>query len=496
MTTTADLPSLGRRITVGVFMAALLAPAVAVGASGQVRSTVSTVVADPASWQEESNRLRAATPLWNGGVASYSTLLYLSGTSSNEGVGVVGRDGWMFLGDFANANMAQATSRRVLSTQEADAWAAVVSEQREWLATRGIPMVVVVGPAKWSVYPEKLPAWAADERTTSSFDVVQETHPELDLVDLRPALREAGQEHDTYSRLNSHWTDYGAYVGWRELAGRIDDALPGATMVVPGLEGVGSRDDGPNEFDSMMGVRAPNPWTYPELTAPLPDVAMVEDDGTSRTVPGDTETALLDLPTETRSTRAGNDLTALVLRDSMGDALSPYLQASFGRTVQVRHNVDDPAAAPNLQAWVEETQPDVVVFEMAERHFNSPLQDLESWHAANLFDRADASREAGWATATGAAGVEVTGDLGTDGSTRVGWAPGSGGDQVLRIGARSAGACRLTVALPDGSERALRVASGGNVLFAAVPAGTSSLELRTDCGQGLELDAVAVRPSR
>ncbi|MBD7920208.1 hypothetical protein H9657_18200 [Cellulomonas sp. Sa3CUA2] len=487
-------PAAGRKLTVGVFMAALVAPVVAVGASDHVRETISVLVNDPASWQAQSNRLRAGTPLWNNSVAAYSTLLYRLDTSSNEAVGVVGRDGWMFLGDVQNLNFSQAIGRKVLTPGEADAWADVVAQQQTWLETRGIPMVFAVGPAKWSVYPDRLPAWTDDVRGPTSFDAVLEARPDLGLVDLRGVLRDA--EDPTYSPLNSHWTDYGAYVGWTGLAEVLEDRVDGLDPAVPGLEGIETVDDGPNEFDAMMGVRAPNPWTNPLLDEDLPDYAVVQPDGSTVPMGGEAPTSLLDLPRTTTSTAAGNDLTALVLRDSMGDALTPYLQASFGRTVQVRHNIDNHGEAPNLQALVDLVQPDVVIFEMAERHFNSGLPDAATWHAANAYDDADASLQLDWSADAATPGaVAVDGELDAEGA-EVTWQPSGTAGQVLRVSLLAGGPGQLEVVSDDGTVTPLRVARDANVLFAHLPAGASQVTLRpVDGSAAATLTSVSVRPA-
>ncbi len=491
--------SWGRKATVAVFMGALLAPLIAVGFSNHVRETVAVVAGNPGEWQAQSNRLRAATPLWDNAVSAYSTLLYDLGTSSNEGVGVVGRDGWMFLGDVQNANFSQAIGRRQYTQQEIDAWASVVDDQREWLAARGIPMVFAVGPAKWSVYPDQLPAWTDDVREETIFDQILAARPDLGVVDLRPGLREARDTADTYSKLNSHWTDYGAYVGWQGIADAIEQRLPGVDAHASALESVTTSDDGPNEFDAMMGVRAPNPWTTPELAQPLPDYQVPQGDGTAVTLSGDQVTNLLDLPRTTTNPDAGNDLTVLVLRDSMGDALSPYIQAAFGTTVQVRHNIDSPQEAPNLAAMVDLVQPDLVLVEMAERHFNSGLPDGEAWAAANAYDRADAGAGSSWTSSDPAAAtLSVEGALGTGTSSTVRWDAPTAGTAVLRVSLLASGPGTMTVRADDGTARSLRVARDSNVLFAEIPvaAGAQSVTLELGAGSAAaELTSLSVRPA-
>lgn len=484
-----------QRSVIGVFFAALLAPGVAVAFSGQVRETISTLVNDPAGWSAQSYRLQKATPLWDGMVSGYSTVLYRAGTSSNEGFGVMGRDGWMFLGDVQNANFSQAIGRRQLSEAEIGNWSTQVAAQEQWLATRGIPMMFVVGPAKWGVYGDKLPAWSDDIRREQPFDQVLGAHPELPLVDLREPVAAAREQAETYSPLNSHWTNYGAYVGWTALAPQIEQ-LVGEPVAVPALDSV-EHTFGHSEFEVSMGIRTPNPWTEPVLADELPTRTATGGDGTLIELSGLDQTSLLDLPRTTTNPDAGNDLTALVLRDSMGDALSPYLESSFGTLVQVRHNIDNPAETPNLQAMVDLLQPDVVIYEMAERHFNSGLVDAEQWVAANAYDAADTATEAGWQAADASVtGVALEGSVDLGEPTTLRWDPADG-TQVVRISLLASGPGSLVLTGDDGSTRTLRVARDSNVLFAQLPAGTSSVTLTQEVGSApVALTSAAVRAAR
>lgn len=485
-----------QKAAITVFMLALLAPGLAVGMSGQVRETVSGLAVNPASWPELSNRLRVATPLWNDAVSGYSTLLYRLGTSSNEGFGVMGRDGWMFLGNIQNANFAQALGRRQLSDAELTTWATQLGEESAWLHTRGIPMLFVVGPAKWSVYGDKLPAWTDGTLKERPFDQLLRTHPELPLVDVRQPLIDARATADTYSRLNSHWTQYGATIGWQALVPTIDKALGGRVQLpVPKIASV-QTIDAANEYQAMMGINVKNPWTVPDLAQPLPAYSIVQADGTLAETDGSQQTGLLDLPKTTKNSAAGNNLTALVLRDSMGDSLSPYLQSSFGTLVQVRHNIDASRDTPNVEALVDLVKPDIVIYEMAERHFNSALVDSVAWTDANRYDRADTTGEQGWQEADrGVTGVSLAGPVDLSSPVTLSWDSTADRTKVLRLSLLADSPGDLVVTTADGQSQSLRVAKDSNVLFTTLDpqaGGTVTLTKAPGSG-GMHLTSATVR---
>jgi SGNH hydrolase-like domain, acetyltransferase AlgX len=382
----SDRPRLLRRVTYLAFLVAIWAPLIAVLCSPQLGPFAAHVEADPGSYEAERNRLRLATPLWNRAVAFYSNAMYRLGVNSRPGAALVGRDGWIFLGDIFEANIAQALGRRVLDDNEVAAWTATLGEESRWLAQRHIASAFVVAPAKWSIYPDRLPRWTRKTDRVHSFDRILAARGTLPLIDVRDALREARNHADTYSALNSHWTDYGAWVAWSRIAPEIKRLAPDLPAPrVRALKSVSVSDED-NEFADMLGLDAPNEWTKYVLATPLADALIVAPDGWTTPLPGGAQTNLLDLPRTTRSPSADNRLRVLVLRDSSGNSLSPFLQDAYYETYQVDHRLGQPGTGPNLPALVEAFRPDLVLWIMTERYLNGPLGDPAEWRAANAFD--------------------------------------------------------------------------------------------------------------
>ncbi|MEO7433412.1 MAG: hypothetical protein ABIR62_15650 [Dokdonella sp.] len=373
-------------------MLAIWTPLVAVLVSPAFPRFVESLRDHTATPDVAKNRLRAATPLWNDAVAAYNSLAYRMGVSPQPASAVVGRWGWLFLGDRFDRNLAQAVGRDALDATQATQWVETASLQRRWLAARGIASMIIIAPAKWSIYPDMLPAWTTAVTKTHSFDRLLEYRATLPLLDLRPTLREARHHADTYSPFNSHWNDYGAYIGWLAITRHLNERVHGLEkLAAPLLSGVAERDDG-NEFAAMLSIERPNPWTTVQLQAPLADVDILDDSGHARKVVGNTSTDLLDLPRTTHTAVARSPMRALVLRDSSGNSLSPYLQDAFADTLQVDQHWAEPNRRPNLPALVQQYKPDVVFWIMTERYLGQPFGDLSYWRSATAFDcaRADA----------------------------------------------------------------------------------------------------------
>lgn len=286
---------------------------------------------------------------------------------------VAWQDGWYDWGDVQNNNFSQAIGRRTLSVDEATQWHDYLAGVSDRLDAAGIPFYIVVTPAKWDVYPELMPQWAQDISGSKPLDLLMARYPDLPIVDIRMPMRAAADDDAVFSKTNSHWSDYGAYRGWSAIADCIsaDDTELG-DLAAPSISGVEVEADR-NEF-APFGIADPEPnFTAPIYSPALLPVEVTDEGGDVTTADGLAQTDLLSLPVTTRTDGARSPASALVARDSFGNALSVQLQQAFATTWQVRHNFDDaPDSQPDLAALAIDHDADVVILQIAERHLNAP----------------------------------------------------------------------------------------------------------------------------
>ena len=284
---------------------------------------------------------------------------------------VTGTDGFVDWNDNVDLNLSQAIGRRVLSDTEARAWADYISSIEAELTDLGIPFYVLIGPQKWQVYPENLPEWAQTIRGSGPLDQLLSAHPSLPIIDVRGDLRAASAENDVYSRVNSHWSDYGALVGWNAVARCLNKVSPQVgSFTEPVISSVSTAEV--SEF-APYGVSNPVPdWTIPVYAEPLRPVAMTKSDGLTKEVDGSTRSGLLDLPLSTTTIGAQTDASLLLVRDSMSDSLSIPVQQAFAQTWQVQHYLFDPAQTADIVNLATELRPTVVILEFAQRYLNNP----------------------------------------------------------------------------------------------------------------------------
>lgn len=284
---------------------------------------------------------------------------------------VVGEDGFVDWGDIQASNFSQAIGRRYLTPEELERWHSYLADLDATLGEAGIPLYIVIAPMKWAVYPEGLPEWAQGIRGPGPLDQLMAVGGDLPLVDLRAPLQES--EFPTYSRVNSHWSDYGAYVGWNALV----DCMNASDSGIAGLASVPATgvtlSDEHNEF-ADYGITSPEAdWAMPEFAQPLLPVELTSAGEAPETVDGSSRTDMLRLPATTLTTGAQSDQSVLFVRDSFGGSMSVYLQQSFAHSLQVRHNFDgDPGTQPDIPTLAATYRPDVVILEIAQRHLTFP----------------------------------------------------------------------------------------------------------------------------
>jgi SGNH hydrolase-like domain, acetyltransferase AlgX len=307
---------------------------------------------------------------WRGKARAGSERAYQARIKKENPAYVRGKDGWLFFTDYQVENFSQALGRVTQTRAQEKAWVTYIKKSAAKVKRSGGDYRVIVMPANWDVYPQKLPAWAQALRGTTSLQKLMKDHPELPWIDTRAPLRKAAKKHDTYEPLNSHWTPYGGYVAWQAITKCLRATNPSlAGIGAPPISGVGIEANA-NEF-APNGVPDGKPArTYPKYAEPHPGVVMTHlPDGAPIQNSADyvTDTVQTPLKTVTAAAQAPG-ITMLTLRDSTGNALSPLYSWSFGTTVQYAHGISQVGfSPPNLGQLMTTYRPNLVLFVITER---------------------------------------------------------------------------------------------------------------------------------
>ena len=162
---------------------------------------------------EEELALRApAVNLW--GVLEYT--LFREG---RPGV-LVGEDGWLFTTEeFQTYPDGAAATRENLET---------ILSVRDTLAAEGASLVVVVLPAKASVYEETLGRYTLPDEARARYETLRGELLERGIVapDVLEALLEAKRKAPVFLRTDTHWTPFGARVVAELVASEVRTRVP------------------------------------------------------------------------------------------------------------------------------------------------------------------------------------------------------------------------------------------------------------------------------
>jgi hypothetical protein len=298
--------------------------------------------------------------------------LYKRGISLDPGQAIIGRDGWLFLGDDYQQTISM--QRRAPTEQDAGAArriARATNDWNAWFKAHGVRgFVVMVGADKGSVYPENLPEWARPVGRNAT-DVLMETVNPAIYVDTREALREARGSYSVplYYRTDTHWNDLGAWIAFRRFATAVDTRYPGLRW--PAEEDVAASEvvarEGGDLTDFLrLSDEVSDRHVTMQLAPPLRTwiEQFREKDGKRVYWGPNTNFGAPYRPLLVRSRKSLNPHRVLWLRDSFGNAMAPYMAATFAETLQMHFGRTTPETVAKM---VRRFKPKYVFITVVER---------------------------------------------------------------------------------------------------------------------------------
>ncbi len=271
-----------------------------------------------------------------------------------------GQDGWLYL---ARGGMVDHMLGNIsYSEKRLQDWRQVFQTRRDWCAARGIAYQLVIVPEKHSVYPEHLPEWIPTTRQSdpiAQLVAYLQTNSTVPVLNLREPLRHAKTNAQTYDVTDTHWNDYGAFVGYEQLLLALARQKPELQpLPLDAFEQRRSQQPG-GDLAVMLGqeqtLMEPERIEFIPRT-PLERIA-ARADATLR-LAGSKSAGPSILVSENPAATG----KAVLFHDSFALGLQPFLAQHFQRVVYVwQHDWD--------ATFIEAQKPDVVIDEIAERSF-------------------------------------------------------------------------------------------------------------------------------
>lgn len=289
----------------------------------------------------------------------------------------LGREGWLFYG--AEWELEEYENVMPYTAGELERIRKIQDDRRLWLERRGIKLFILVAPDKETIYSEYLPPGLHRIGRESRLDQVGNyfrSGSEIEFVDPRAPLFQAKAARRLYHRTDTHWNDYGAFVGCAALMDRIARHFPAVHK--PSIDDYTvsvARGKGGDLADllSMGDVIKEERITLNPKFAPR------AVDGT-RPYPDPVDTSVY--PGRAMVVKETNDPRlpkALIFRDSFATPLIPFLAEHFRSSVFIW-------TFDFLPELIEREKPDVVIFECVERYIQSLAKENPSQLSGSLME--------------------------------------------------------------------------------------------------------------
>lgn len=264
----------------------------------------------------------------------------LNKTVSNKAV--IAENGWLF---YAEHNVLKnASESPFFGEQEAIAWLTPMLDYQRLIELNGGKLIVVLVPEKHHVYSEHLPNGYRYTRENRRADIIEQASNAsgitvINLLDAMLAEKEVGK---LYLKSDSHWTQRGAYVGYRELVKELQKENPN----IP--------------FNPWSTLKKIDPIRESGDLAALLNLSDEFEEDDERHIPVHKQPGVV--------IETANHPSLLLVGDSFSSRLHDFLPSSFIGTLFVHHHF---RSLPT--AVVAKRTPDIVVVEIIERALGKPF---------------------------------------------------------------------------------------------------------------------------
>ena len=299
-------------------------------------------------------------------------LLYAAGISPVPHQVVIGKDGWLYIGDgYGDAiSVARrgATPADIAASEEVGA---AVRAWEEWFARKQVSLYkLILFPNKETIYPEFLPDWV-QPASASAADTLLAHLPRGSYVDTRPALRSARSvfSEPLYYRTDTHWNKLGAWLAFAAFSRELARSEPGLRLLSDRdirVLSVAERAGG--DLANLLRIR--KILRDSEVGIEITGEKQVEIEqysfATGQRVAYDSnpQNRAQKTPLLLKTKNALNQKRVLWLHDSFGVAMAPFMAATFSDILWLHY---DDASPAQLAQLVETYAPEYVFISVVER---------------------------------------------------------------------------------------------------------------------------------
>lgn len=300
-----------------------------------------------------------------------SKIVYPLGFSIDPERTIIGKDGWLYLGDaYTDSITAKRTGFTLNDINTLEKIAKSAASWNSWLKSHGVQAFhIILGPDKDSIYPEYLPLWSRHAPQSLTDALLNRVQADI-YVNPATRLKQEKNSHagSLYYKTDTHWNNLGAWLAFDEFSKQLATTHPELEWLRPPegkLSSIVPRQGGDLAgFLRIQSALADHEviLDHPEYAIPIEHYDF--ESGILAFAGQNDPVAAPMAPLLVKSKQALNTKKVLWLRDSFGTAMAPFMAATFSDTLQVHYRALKPGALAEL---VERYRPDYVFITAVER---------------------------------------------------------------------------------------------------------------------------------
>lgn len=257
----------------------------------------------------------------------------------------IGLDGWLYYSE--NDALKNVNALADFGDIEAMQWLRPLQDYQTRVERNGGKLVVILVPEKHHVYPEFLPPQLQYSRSGRRADVIERMADAsgIKIINLLDKMLAAKDQGKLYLKSDSHWTQRGAYVAYKELIKQLR------------LQNIKAPFAPWHEMQRMDSIRG---------SGDLADLLNLNDyfeESYERFIPVHKQSEYIE---------PSNRPSMLLLGDSFSARLHDFLPNSFAGALFIHHRFR--SLPTNV---LEVRKPDIVIIEVIERSLGTPFIIVE-----------------------------------------------------------------------------------------------------------------------
>lgn len=276
-----------------------------------------------------------------------------------EGKAFIGRDGWMYI---TKHQMETYRGDNILTDKQLTRYHEIFEYRRNFLDSIGCKYYVVIVPTKTSVYSEYLPLSKRKEvefTRTDQLSNLLDTMSGIKFIDLRRTFIDNKGKTRMYHKTDNHWNEYGAFIGYKKIINDISKDFPSIVPYSIDDFVVDSTEKVNRTLPAMMGI-------YDDIVeyniTCRPNFSKKASVGSENNYPIPKYFGYKDEYEIVYEIDNDSLPKVLVIRDSFGTNLMPFLNEHFSKSVFI------------FDAWNHEFNEEIVINEKPDIYIQLVLE--------------------------------------------------------------------------------------------------------------------------